>query len=257
MRRAIKIAAVVLLVAGLAVAAYPHVLRWLYDRDARQLAREYDQWRQELLEQAGQAPSTAGPGEDPAPEQPEEGVPYLADLYAAMEAYNQGLYENGQAGFRDAWSYQEPSFDLTQWGLEDGGMVGYLEIPRMGIVLPIYLGASTANMEKGAVHLSQTSLPIGGVNTNSVIAAHRGYYGAEMFRHIDQLEIGDEVLVNNLWEELTYQVSEIRVIRPNETDQVLIQEGRDLVTLVSCHPYPYNYQRYVVYCERVSQGGNA
>ena len=243
MKRVFKIIACVLLIAGLAVIAYPHVQQWLYDKNARSIADEFDEWRQELREQAETEGADGMDGQ-------EESAPYLPDLYAAMQAYNLDLYENGQEGFRDAWSYQEPSFDLTEWGLEDG-MVGYIDIPRMNVKLPIYLGATTENMKKGAVHLSQTSLPIGGENTNCVLAAHRGYSGAAMFRDIEALEIGDEITITNLWETMTYRVVELKVIRPNETDEVLIQEGRDLVTLITCHPYRHNYQRYVVYCERV------
>ena len=130
--------------------------------------------------------------------------------------------------------------------------MGYLSIPKLGIQLPVYLGASRENLRKGAVHLSQTSLPIGGINTNAVIAAHRGMASQEMFRHIERLEQGDLVLLSNFREELRYQVTEIEIIAPDEIQKVLIQPGRDLLTLVTCHPYPTTRQRYVVYCERVS-----
>lgn len=246
-RKVLKISACVLLVAGLIVLAYPHVQQWLYDRNARSIADSFDEWRQEMREEA----EREQPQDGTDAQGEEDSVPYLPDLYAAMQAYNLDLYENGQAGFRDAWSYQVPSFDLTEWGLDDN-MVGYIDLPQMGVKLPIYLGASTANMRKGAVHLSQTSLPIGGENTNCVIAAHRGSIYGAMFRDIQKLEVGDEFTITNLWETMTYRVAELKVIRPNDTNEVLIQEGRDLVTLISCHPYPYNYQRYVVYCERVA-----
>ena len=233
MRKGVKRIGCILLAAGLAVLLYPQVQQWIFDQKARSIARDFDQRREELGEE------TEG-----------ERGPYLAELYQAMQAYNQDLYENGQAGFRDAWSYQSPSFDLTQWGLADN-MVGYIDIPKMGIELPIYLGASTENMRKGAVHLSQTSLPIGGENSNSVIAGHRGSIVGAMFRDIEKLEIGDEITITNLWETLTYQVDRIRIIRPDDTQEVLIQEGRDLVTLITCHPYGRSDQRYVVYCKRV------
>ena len=175
--------------------------------------------------------------------------PY-ADLYKAMQDYNQRIYDSGQAGLCDAWAYQVASFDLQAYGIEDGA-IGVISIPKMDVELPIYLGASSENMAKGAVHLSQTSLPIGGPDTNCVIAAHRGWYGAPYFRYIDVLEEGDEVYVTNLWETLTYKVAEIRVINPDDIDQILIQPGRDLLTLLTCHPYASGgLYRYVVYCER-------
>ena len=175
--------------------------------------------------------------------------PY-ADLYNAMLDYNRRIYDSGQAGLCDAWSYQVASFDLRAYGIEDEA-IGVITIPKIDVELPIYLGASSENMAKGAVHLSQTSLPIGGPDTNCVIAAHRGWYGAPYFRYIDVLEEGDEVYVTNLWETLTYKVSEIRVINPDDVGQILIQPGRDLLTLLTCHPYASGgLYRYVVYCER-------
>ena len=230
-RKVVLVLASITLLIGIGIMSYPYIQQWKYDKDARELIDKFDEWRQTLSQ--------------------EETALDLDGLYAAMQAYDQDLYENGQSGFRDAWSYQEPSFDLTEWGLPDN-MVGYIDIPQMGVKLPIYLGASTENMRLGAVHLTQTSLPIGGENTNAVIAAHRGYSTAAMFRDIEKLQLGDEITVTNLWETMTYQVVEIKIIDPTDTQEVLIQQGRDLVTLITCHPYRYNYQRYVVYCERVS-----
>ena len=173
------------------------------------------------------------------------------ELYEAMRQYNENIYANGQSGLTDAWAYQQPSFDLASYGIEDG-VIGVINIPAMDIELPIYLGATYDNMAAGAVHLSQTSLPIGGDNTNCVIAAHRGWYGAPYFRYIDVLQPGDEIYITNLWETLTYKVSEIKVINPNDIDEILIQPGRELLTLLTCHPYASGGKyRYAVYCERV------
>ena len=173
------------------------------------------------------------------------------ELFAAMQEYNREIYANGQSGLCDAWAYQQPSFDLTAYGVESN-TIGVIDIPAIHVELPIYLGATTDNMAAGAVHLSQTSLPIGGENTNCVIAAHRGWYGAPYFRYIDVLKIGDEVTITNLWETLTYKVSEVKVIDPDDIDEILIQPGRELLTLVTCHPYASGgLYRYIVYCERV------
>ena len=118
--------------------------------------------------------------------------------------------------------------------------------------MPIFLGATEQHMADGAAHLSQTSLPIGGENTNCVIAGHRGYNGASYFRYIDKLKVGDLVSVTNLWERLTYRVCEIKIIDPYDVTEILIQPGRELLTLLTCHPYASGgRQRYVVYCERV------
>lgn len=102
--------------------------------------------------------------------------------------------------------------------------------------MPIYLGATEQHMANGAAHLSQTSLPIGGENTNCVIAGHRGYNGASYFRYIDKLNVGDLVSVTNLWETLTYRVCEIKIIDPHDVTEILIQPRRELLTLLTCHP---------------------
>lgn len=181
-------------------------------------------------------------------ESKEEDSP-LNKLYSDMKAYNEKIYKDNQSDLKDPWSYEQSSFDLTKYGVENN-IIGYIIVPHMEIELPIYLGANSDNMAKGAVHMSQTSLPIGGENTNCVIAAHRGYKGIPMFCDIEIMEIGDEVIIKNLWETLKYRVSNIKIINPSDSQEVLIQSGKDMVTLITCHPYTKNYKRYVVYCER-------
>lgn len=107
------------------------------------------------------------------------------------------------------------------------------------------------NMAKGAAYLANTSLPVGGDNTNCVIAAHTRYKGIHMFKRITELEIGDEIYITNLWETLVYKVVETKVIDPIDSHNIYIKTGRSLVTLSTCHPYPKNYQRYLVYAELV------
>lgn len=172
------------------------------------------------------------------------------DLYQRIVAYNRHLYETGQDGLVDAFSYEQVDFSLMEFGFEEE-MIGYLNIPAMDIELPVYLGASRENLARGAAHLSQTSLPVGGENTNAVIAAHRGMASADMFRHIDRLVVGDTLTLTNFRETLIYQVRSIAIIAPDEIDKVLIQTNKDMITLISCNPYGYNYERYVVYTERV------
>ena len=177
------------------------------------------------------------------------------ELFNKMQSYNEKIYSEGQDNLIDPFSYEVPSFDLLEIGFNNN-IIGYLTIPKMEIEIPIYLGATQENMKKGAVHLSQTSIPIGGNNTNSVIAAHRGMRSHPMFRDIENLTIGDEVKITNMWDELIYKVVETKIISPDEVSEVLIQEGRDLITLITCHPYTKNYQRYVVYCERQEEASD-
>ena len=173
----------------------------------------------------------------------------LDNLYNRLRQYNIELYEKKQNSLVDPFSYSQPNFDLSEYGIEDN-CIGFISIDRIDMTLPIYLGANNENMKNGAVHLTETSFPIGGENTNAVIAAHRGTTKI-MFRHIDELELGDSILIKNFKEILKYQVCEIKIISPTDVEELLIQDGRDLITLISCHPYRHNYQRYVVYCERV------
>lgn len=172
----------------------------------------------------------------------------LDKLYEDMKEYNRNLNKYGQQ-IVDAFSYENPSFNLKKYGYKEN-IIGIIEIPKIKVKLPIYLGATEKNLYKGATHLSQTSLPLGEYNSNVVIAAHRGLVRNQMFRNIDKLVLKDEVKITTFWETLIYRVSEIKVISPTDSSQVLIQDGKDLVTLITCHPYRVNNQRYVVYCER-------
>lgn len=170
-------------------------------------------------------------------------------FYRQMKAYNKRIYKDGQKGIVDIFSYTEfPSIDLSEFK-ED--RCGYIQIPAMDVKLPLYVKATEENMTKGATVLGNTSLPIGGKNTNCVIAGHRGYHGAPYFREIERLNPGDKVYIKNPWEKLAYRVESIKIIYPDECDQIKIQKGKDMVTLVTCHPYKsHGRYRYLVYCVR-------
>ena len=184
------------------------------------------------------------------PNTPTEAQPIQhPELLADMIAYNESIYENGQEGLSSKFSYQQPSFILADYGL-DSEVFGVLSIPKLEIEMPIYLGATYQHMNDGAAHLSQTSLPIGGNNTNCVIAGHRGWNGASFFLNVTELEPGDEVTITNLWKTLTYEVTGTEIIEPNDVEKILIQPGKDMLTLLTCHPYGSGgQQRYLVLCE--------
>jgi len=220
------VAAVILLTAGLVALTFPLLSQWNYESGLAKTKKDFF---------SGIAPA--------------EGDDTFDALYALLQAENKALFESGQSGLSDAFSYEQPGVDLSEYGIKDN-CIGFISIPTAQIELPLYLGANTANMRKGAVHLTQTSYPIGGGNTNSVIAAHRGRI-VEMFRKIHLIEIGDEITVQNFRETLIYRATERKIIRPNEIDEILIRPGSDMITLVSCHPLGATSQRYVVYCERV------
>lgn len=170
-------------------------------------------------------------------------------LRQAMEEYNREIYETGQSSLVDAWSYQTSVFDLSEYGLTDA-TVGVVRIPDISVEMPLFLGSSYDNLSKGFAQLSQTSMPIGGNNTNCVIAGHRGWKGIPYLRDVEQLEVGDPVYVQNLWDTLEYRIVKILLIHPNETENIYIQEGEDLLTMITCHPYGIGSHRYVLVCER-------
>ena len=172
------------------------------------------------------------------------------ELFQAMHEYNQAIYEDKQSNFSSNLAYSEPSFILGDYGVETEA-IAVLNIPALDLSMPVYLGANEANMAAGAAHMSNTSLPVGGNNTNCVIAGHRGYSGADYFKHLDLLKLGDSVQLVTLWSTLNYTVSEIQIIEPYDVEKILIQEGRELLTLLTCHPYASGGRyRYLVICER-------
>lgn len=185
----------------------------------------------------------------------DNGKTIYEQLLLAMREYNEQLFENRQESLTSREATEEAPFLLQLYGLPDE-VFGVIRIPAMSLEMPVYLGASEENMANGAAVLSQTSIPIGGENTNAVIAGHRGYSGYPYFMDIEALREGDMVYIANLWEELVYEVKEIRIVYPNDVDAILIQPGKDMITLMTCHPYASGGKyRYLVYCERIEETG--
>ena len=245
-RKIVILIMLLIFAAGLGIMLYPSLQGAITDHRIIQEAHEF----LEMLETIPTKPE-AEATEPTEPTEPIATEPVLyPELLSAMQRYNQQIWEEKQAGLCDPWSYEQPSFTLGDYGLEDE-VFGVITIPRLQLEMPIYLGATYKHMADGAAHLSQTSLPIGGENTNCVIAGHRGWGGASYFRYITELEAGDEVIITNLWGELRYTVVETKIIDPNDVEEILIQQDRELLTLLTCHPYASGGKyRYVVYCER-------
>lgn len=225
--------AAVLFLAGILFIFYPLGRAVYSDYENKQIIKAFQSQKNTAAEQSEEA----------------DDKKIYEELLEQMEAYNQQIYETNQEGLKDAWSYQQNTFDFSSFGLPDD-MIGYISIEAMEIELPLYIGASEENMSKGAAVLGQTSMPIGGKNSNCVIAAHRGWKGTPMFREIEALKPGDEVVITNLWGSLKYKVVKTIVIDPTDIDAVKIIADADMLTLITCHPYTKNYQRYVVYCSR-------
>ena len=236
---------------GFSIFAYPYIHNYVVEKDMQGQVQDF--WDQLAT---GPTEQESIPAQEPTESTETTETPRdHEELWNAMVAYNNTLWEEKQAGLCDPWSYQQPSFTLGEYGLEEE-VFGVISIPALDLEMPLYLGATPSHMAKGAAHLSQTSLPIGGMNTNCVIAGHRGYNGAAYFRYITELKPGDEVIITNLWETMTYTVTDTKIIKPNEVDQILIQEGRDMITLLTCHPYASGgKQRFLTFCDRVIEEG--
>lgn len=233
MRKLIRIAAVILLVAGIGFFTYPIALKLNFGIRANNAIADFDRIKAQTAENTDDSE-------------------LYPELRRAMHEYNEMLYLSGQSGLIDQLSYENPDFLLSDYGI-DSDILGYITIPAIDVKLPIYNGASKENMAKGAAYLANTSLPVGGENTNCVIAAHTRYKGIHMFKRITELKTGDEIYITNFWETLVYKVSETKVIDPKDSQNIYIKEGRSLLTLSTCHPYPKNYQRYLVYAELIGK----
>lgn len=131
------------------------------------------------------------------------------------------------------------------------GIMGYVIIPRINVTLPVYHGTSDAVLKAGAGHMPQSSLPVGGENTHTVITAHSGMASNAMFTDLELLEVGDFFQLEVLGEVLTYEVYDIEIVLPEETDSIQIIKGEDLATLITCTPYGVNTHRLLVHGTRI------
>lgn len=238
-RRVVSLlAGVIMLLVGVGFVLYPI---FSSARAQEETSEALAAWRSEVvMEDRAQGEMT----DETADYRPKEGD----DTYEQLLAYNDEVRNGTGDAVNDPFAFA--SDDLAALGLPDG-IVGSVTIARLGETIPLYLGASKQNLDRGAAVLAGTSMPTGGDGTQCVIAAHRGpRVGLSMFRDIETLEIGDAVVIETPWDTLTYQVVGFDVIDPNDTGALAVEPGRDMVTLLTCHPYGHNYQRYLVRCER-------
>lgn len=232
----------ILILAGGLVYLLPSITNQIYESNVKQELQSFEKNHIQGNTQIGETGSIPEETQDPR----------LQELYERLDQANKELFDSKQNRLVDPFSYEQNAVDLSEYGLKDN-IIGYITIEKINVVLPILLGASVENMRVGAVHLTETSYPIGGNNTNCVLAAHRGASTQEMFRNIHMLEPGDEIIIDNFRERLVYRMVNHIIIDPAEIGKVLIQEDRDLVTLISCNPLGQNIERYVVFCERVTE----
>lgn len=137
------------------------------------------------------------------------------------------------------------------------GIMGYIEIPNINISLPIYHGTDDSVLQVAVGHIEWTSLPVGGESTHCVLSGHRGLPSAKLFTNLDQLVEGDTFVLRVLDEVLTYEVDRILIVEPDDVDSLLIENGKDLCTLVTCTPYGVNSHRLLVRGHRIENQSEA
>lgn len=169
------------------------------------------------------------------------------ELFSKADGYNAELYELAfplveYGRLKDYWSILD---------LNGNGMMGYVTIPKIGVELPIYHGTSEAVLNVAAGHVEGTSMPAGGVNTHTVLSAHRGLPSAKLFTDLDKVEVGDVFTLRILDRTLTYQVDQIRIVGPDDTSELSIEGGADRCTLLTCTPYGINTHRMLVRGSRI------
>ena len=135
--------------------------------------------------------------------------------------------------------------------IDDTGMMGYIDIPKLDIVLPVYHGISEKVLQSGVGHLPNTSLPVGGESSHAVLSGHRGLANAKIFTDLNKMEVGDVFYIKVLHHTFAYQVDQILTVLPSETDALQIEKGKDYVTLVTCTPYAVNTHRLLVRGTRI------
>ncbi len=186
-----------------------------------------------------------------------EEVENLSDVdyqayFDAADDYNRRLAETPDAFYRP----EEVSGYTDTLDVSGTGIMGYITISKIGVELPVYHGTSDGVLQVAAGHLEGSSLPVGGAGTHAVISAHRGLPSAKLFTNLDELEAGDTFTITVLDRVLTYEVDQISIVLPTETDLLQPVEGKDYVTLMTCTPYGINTHRLLVRGKRIENAEN-
>lgn len=171
-----------------------------------------------------------------------------AAIWSAAEEYNKSLTDKLNSFFLSEEEKKDYTSQLDVTGL---GIMGYIEIPNIDCSLPIYHGTEESALQIAVGHIEWSSLPVGGESSHCVLSGHRGLPSAKLFSDLDKLQEGDIFTLRVLDEVLTYEVDQILIVEPQETDSLKIIEGEDLCTLVTCTPYGINTHRLLVRGHRI------
>lgn len=221
--------AVIILLAGVALISYPFVSDWLNQR------------AQDAVSANQQEVVAALPPEDLSQEQ------------QRAEAYNAQLF-SGSSQVVDPFDTKATYLGNKEYesvlNVAGDGVMGELFIPKINVDLPIYHYTTDESLTRGVGHVVNTSVPIGGESTHSVLAGHTGLPSARLFDRLDELSVGDWFIIRVLGEDHAYEITSTEVVLPEEVDSIKTEAGRDLVTLVTCTPYGVNTHRLLVHAER-------
>ena len=226
-KKIITICAAVLFLTALGLTLYPLISNYVNQKYASEIQTAY----QELIQQTD---------DSVLQEAKQRAVAYnLAITPGAADAYSEESLSSAAEDYDD-------QLDIT-----GNGIMGYVEIPKIQVNLPIYHGTDAEVLDRGVGHLLGSSLPVGGKNTHTILSGHSGMASQKMFTDLEQLTHGDVFYLNVLGETLAYQVTEINTVLPYETDHLSIVPGKDLCTLVTCTPYGVNTHRLLVRGSRI------
>lgn len=215
---------ILVLAAGIALLLYPTVSNWWNGKVQTRAVASYEEAAKQLSEQD------------------------TSELFAQAESYNMQLRQIGMSRF--SRPEQVPGYEETL-NINGTGIMGYVTIEKLDTELPIYHGTDPGILQIAAGHLEGSSLPIGGEGNHSVISAHRGLPSSRLFTDLDEMETGDIFTITILDRLLTYQVDQILVVDPDETEALQMEEGKDYCTLMTCTPYGVNSQRLLVRGARI------
>ena len=218
---------ILLFLASLGLTLYPVISNYVNQKYASQIHTAY----QEVIEQAD--------------------VRQLAEVKAQALAYNQALVPGASEAYTQQGLEAAAKAYETLLNMAGSGIMGYVEIPKIQVNLPIYHGTETDTLERGIGHLLGSSLPVGGESTHTILSGHSGMASQKMFTDLEQLAKGDVFYLRVLQETLAYQVSSIRTVLPHDTSLLGIEEGADLCTLITCTPYGVNSHRLLVTGSRI------
>ena len=218
-----------LLMIGISIMIYPGFSQWINDKEQAKVISSYEKETQEYPDEA------------------------LIEMKEKAIHYNEKL-AHGTIVMTDPFKEDAVNVGETEYeealDTNNAGMMGILTINAIDLKLPVYHGTSDEVLSKAVGHLQGTSLPIGGASTHSVLSAHTGMATARLFTDLPKVVVGDIFILTVLGEDIAYKVYDIDVVLPDDIDSIIIQEGRDLCTLITCTPYGINSHRLLVHGER-------